>query len=341
MLIFSIQSFLGVNGADWLDHWIPLSMGAIFVAIILNATFLMIGKAFSIKEVEAFAKSEILQTAATAFMALFLITMIDGAFNISQQFIAGTVSCGSEAINIGQDEAKSTLDEAYDAIRCRLQSRAREIAALQGSVNDGAWADFTSLNLRISVFGIAAWQGDWSSNLYQKTEQKRIANNLATVLLIALNAQSAILKYMQANMLSIFIPLGILLRSFYFTRGIGALFISMGIGMYFVFPIFFVLLDPGFVASPSPPPPEPHPQPYCYATMSSTVTLLKSVEDAGIGNTASLAIGATRDNLAKSYITLIMHPLICLFLTMVFVRYMMTVLGGDTLALTKMISKVV
>lgn len=143
-------------------------------------------------------------------------------------------------------------------------------------------------------------------------------------------------------MLDVFLPVGLLLRCFYLTRGAGALMISIGIGMYFIFPVFFVLLDPGF--TPSPPPKAvvlPAQQAYCYATMGNTVSLLNSIQSSGTGTTSTLGVEMDRNDLTESYISLIVHPLVALFLTMVFIRYMMTVLGGDPYELTKMVGKVI
>lgn len=327
-------------------NWLPLTMLAVMTAIIINASFLMIGRAFSIRQLEAFAKSEMLQAAATAFMAIFLVVMVGSAMEVSRQFIASDIICGGELIEIGttnQTELGQTaMDEAYDLIRCRLQQRAQEIAAIQGSIAADSAAEFAALNSAVSLFGITIYKGDWTSALYKRTETMRIVNNLATVLLIGLNAQSILLKYLQMNMLHTFIPVGILLRSFYFTRSPGALMIALGVGMYFLFPIFYVLLDPGFVPSPTPPVlSTPQVQPYCYATMSNTVSILASLEEAGLGSSADLTMSSMRDSISKSYITLMLHPLVALFLTLIFVRYMMGVLGGDTYELTKMVSKVI
>ena len=116
----------------------------------------------------------------------------------------------------------------------------------------------------------------------------------------------------------------------------------MGIGMYFLFPIFFVLLDPGFVASPPPVEPAvPNLNQYCYATMSSTVSVLTSIEAAGLGSSAELTVANVGEELSKSYVSLMLHPLVALFLTLIFVRYMMTMLGGDAYEITKMVSKVI
>ncbi|MBU0532504.1 hypothetical protein KKB44_03350 [Candidatus Micrarchaeota archaeon] len=354
-MIFSIESFYGdLGGSNWESMWLPLCILAVLTSFIIYNILLMFGRAFHIRELETFAKAEMLQSAATAFMAIFLVVMVSSAMQLAATYIAGEIVCGEDVIRIGQidpgatdiertEQAHANMDLAFDAIRCRLQQRAQDIADIQSSLAGiPVWNEFNAMNIGLSSFGITFFKGDWVSDLYESTETKRITNNLATVLLIGLNAQSAILMYIQANMLHVFIPLGILLRSFYFTRGVGALFISVGIGMYFIFPVFFVLLDPGFTAAPPPPPTVTQETPaFCYATMSNTLTMLQTIEAEGTGSTGDLAMASLGEDLSKSYISLILHPLVCLFLTMVFIRYIMSVMGGDTYELTKMITKVV
>jgi len=337
-LIMAAVDFYG----DWYGY-LPLTIGAVIIAITIHSILLMLGRAFTIRELENFAKSEMLQTAATAFMAIFLVMMVGSAMEVSNRFIAGELDCGKKPIHIGETD-ESTMDDAYQAIRCRLQERATAVAEIQEAIlNDvGLQLQFNVLNMQGSVFGITFIKGDWISSVYKETEKARITNNLATVLLIALNAQSSLLEYLRINMLNVFLPFGILLRSFYFTRGAGALFIALGIGMYFIFPIFFVLLDPGFTAAPpSTPTTTGSLETYCYPTMSNAVTMIESVEAAGLGTSSSLGMANIRNELSKSYISIILHPLIALFLTLIFMRYIMSIMGGDTYALTRMVSKVI
>jgi hypothetical protein len=347
MLLLSIQSFygdvVGTNtGLTWSTGWVPLIVLAVIAALTFHTTILMLARAFNIKEIETFAKSEILQTWATAVMAFFLVVMVSSAMQLAASMIHGQLVCGDEVINIDSTDAESAMENAFDAIRCRLQSRASEVAQIQGALAEGSLTEFNRLNIGLSMFGITFFKGDWVGDWYEGVESKRIANNLATVLLIGLNAQSSVLQYIKANALHVFIPVGILLRSFYFTRSVGALFISVGIGMFFIFPVFFVLLDPGFTASTPPTSMLGGQQtPYCYATMSNTVSTIQSSESQGGTAVTNLAMEQLGEDLSKSYISLIIHPLVALFLTMAFVRYIMTVLGGDTYELTKMITKVV
>lgn len=354
MLLLAIDSFFGDIGVDggqnWDLIWLPLCILAVTTALVIYTILLMIGKALYLKELEAFAKSEILQTAATAFMAIFLVLMVNGAMVLTSQFIAGDLTCDGKAIHIpyaqeGQvTKGLDAMSSAFGAIRCRLQSRAVEVASIQCALEVGAGLDFNALNMQASIFGMTFFKGDWYDSLYSPVERKRITNNLATVLLIGLNAQSFLMDYIYANMLHVFIPVGILLRSFYFTRSVGALFISMGIGMYFIFPIFFVLLDPGFTAAAPPLDTLSGPEDkgvYCYPTMSATLSMVQSVESKGGNTITNLQMDQLNSDLSKAYVSLILHPLIAFFLTMVFIKYMMTVLGGDTYDLTRMVTKVV
>jgi hypothetical protein len=356
MIALSAFDFFG----QWYD-WLPLTILAVMVAILINGLLFAIGKGFSFKELETFAMSEMLQAGATAFMAIFLVMMVGGAMSLVQQFIAGDVACGGTTIKISQanpsstpttasevesSQANAAMGKAFDVIRCRLHGRAAEISALQGSIlNDGGvFNSFNALNAFGSLFGIPVFKGDWVNSLYQETETMRLNNNLATVLLIGLNAQYALANYLQANMIQIFIPVGILLRSFYFTRSPGALMIAIGIGMYFLFPAFFIILDPGFIPAPpivTSPLTKEQVQPYCYPSLKNTVTVLATVEGTGLGGTKALTLESVREKLAESYIALMIHPLIALSLTMVFIRYMMSVLGADTYELTKMVGKMI
>lgn len=314
---------------------------AVFTSVIIHTIFLMFAKAFSIREFENYAKSEMLQAAATGIMAVMLLFMVNSALDLSQGLLAGDVYCNGRSLHI--ERGNGAIDQAFGAIRCRMQEKASNVASIQESIlsSSETWAEFNLMNTQMSVLGIPIFRGDWVSSLYQRTENKRIINNLATVLLIGLNAQSSFFEYLRTNMLTVFIPVGIILRSVYFTRSVGALLIAVGIGMYFIFPILFITLDPGFVPSPPPVISPVVVANFCYPTMANTITMLHSLESAGFGSTTNIALSTMSADLSKSYIALIVHPLVVFSITMVFVRYMMNVLGGDTFEIMKMVSKVI
>ena len=61
--------------------------------------------------------------------------------------------------------------------------------------------------------------------------------------LLATYAQRAMLTFAQNNMLTVFLPLGIMARSFPLTRKMGGTIIAMALALYFVYPLTLVLSD--------------------------------------------------------------------------------------------------
>ena len=336
MPLLSTHSFFGEHGAAWLDHWLPLTIFAVITVVLFYNAFLMVARAFGLKDLEREAKSELMQAMATAVMAILLVVLVDGMMTFASSYIHGDLACS------GHTEEITNLDDAFDAIRdCRIKERAVQIANIQGKLagSSSSRSLFNFLNFDLSFFGITVLKGNWLPSIYEDVESRRIVNNLATSLLVSLNAQSFLLNYIKINMLNVFLPLGIILRSFKFTRGIGALFMGLGIGMYFIFPVVFVLLDPGFVETPLPEEPPPQAQQYCYPTMGFATTIFNTMEESGTGTGLDkLTLSNLANSLGQTYVTLIIHPLVSLFITLVFVRYIISILGGDTYSLMKMVS---
>ncbi len=339
MPLLSTHSFFGEHGVAWLDHWLPLTIFAVITVVIFYNAFLMVARAFGLKDLERDAKSELMQAMATAVMAIMLVVLVDGAMTFASSMIHGDLACAEGPEHI------DSLDDAFDAIKdCRIMSRAKQIASIQGKLAAGSSSQalFNFLNFDLSFFGITVLKGNWIPSVYEDIESRRIVNNLATSLLVSLNAQSFLITYIKVNMLNVFLPLGIILRSFKFTRGVGALFIGLAVGMYFIFPVVFVLLDPGFVVTSVPDEPPPQPQQYCYPTMGFATSIFNTMESSGAGSGLDkLTLGSLTNSLGQTYVSLIIHPLVSLFITLVFVRYMVSILGGDTLSLMRMVSKVV
>ena len=256
------------------------------------------------------------------------------------ELLHGDLACAGTAVSI------ASVDDAFDAIKdCRIIPKAEQLNKIQHKIRNDQTSknNMNFLNFDLSFFGITVLKGNWLPDVYQSVESRRIINNLCTSLLVSLNAQSFLLSYIQINMLHVFLPLGIILRSFKFTRGVGALFIALAIGLYFIFPVIFVLLDPGFVATPLPESPAIPPNQYCYPTMGFATTVYNTmVTESGVGTGMdNLSLNNLANSLSQVYLSLVLHPLISLFITLIFVRYMMTILGGDAYAMMKMVSKVI
>ncbi|MBI5046617.1 hypothetical protein HZC07_02700 [Candidatus Micrarchaeota archaeon] len=94
--ILSIQSFLGGQGLTWAGGWLPLVITAFMASVIIHTTLMMFGHAFAVKELEAYAKSEMLQAGATAVLAIFLVTILTSAITVTSSLIPGEIACGQK-----------------------------------------------------------------------------------------------------------------------------------------------------------------------------------------------------------------------------------------------------
>jgi len=340
--LLNVYSFFGENGVAWAYNWLPLTIGAVLTVFIIYNVFFMIARAFGLKDLERESKSEMLQAIATAFMAIFLVFLVESAMVFTGEMIHGDLACAAA----GGTFSISSVDDAFDAIKdCRIVPKAVQLNKIQHKIrNDqNSKNNMNFLNFDLSFFGITVVKGNWYPSVYKSVESRRIVNNLCTSLLVSLNAQSFLLSYIQINMLHVFLPLGIILRSFKFTRGVGALFIGIAIGLYFIFPVVFVLLDPGFVATPLPESPAVQPNQYCYPTMGFATSVYNTmVTDSGVGTGMdNLSLNNLANSLSQTYLSLVLHPLVSLFITLVFVRYLITILGGDAYSMMKMVTKVI
>lgn len=321
--------------AEWESSWLPVVLLASFAAIIFNAIIISLAKGFGFTELERYSTGEFLQVLATLFLAIFLLSFLTIAFNaISDMFGASYVACGGEQITISESGP-------LEAVRCRIENRAEEMAELYEEVYETAEESgvFQLLSTYLSILGLPVFQGSWVTSWYEQAESFRILGNIATQLLISLNAQIVAVRYIEENMLGVILPLGIFFRAIPFTRTIGSFFISLSLASYFVFPVVFVLLDPGLVEV-STVSGISNEFEYCYPTFSGTATIISSTTTAS-STALSINIENAASELSKFYFIVILHPLISLGLTIMFIKYLMDVFSAEAYELMRMLGKVV
>ncbi len=343
VLIFASLSFAPPSYLDTfppiLRDWVPLTILVTFTLIIFYGTILAISHGFNQRELGMHAKSEILQAFATLFIIILMgeilssITAPDNMRNL----IGGEVPCGGETLSI------QNIPNAMDLIKCSLTEKAKVLADLQESSAKASESVLFLLSQQYSVYGVPVFNGQWVTSWYREAENYRIIYTLTTSLLISLNAQIKLVDYVKNNMLVLFLPVGIILRSFYFTRAIGAFFISIAFGLYFIFPLIFTVTDPGFVKSPPAPPPAQTEQAnFCYPTFSgATVVLAATPLGGGAGSGFGLDIKNAASEISKVHTGIILHPFVALAITLVLVRYMTYILGGEPYEMMRYVAKVV
>jgi hypothetical protein len=142
-------------------------------------------------------------------------------------------------------------------------------------------------------------------------------------------------------MLAVFLPVGLILRSFHFTRGVGALFIAVAVGFYFVFPYVFVLTDPSFVKLP---PLQQYPQiagNFCYPTLAGAVAFIATSGAQSGSSVGAPSLQMMSSQFGRLYAALLIHPLIALFITLIVIRYLMYLFGEEGFDVIRAVGKAI
>jgi len=323
--------------------WYTLTVLATFAVLLVYGLFLAIAKSFSLKKLEATSKSEMLQAAANVLMLLVLV----GSLQMAEKFAINYFLGSNSYVHCGSQDIKTTdISSTFQIVQCNFDESAEQIASIQYYID--SYADvpvansFYEKSIMIYMMGINVFRGSWVPSIYKKTEQYRIMNNFSTSILIKINTLLVVIKYISENMLTIFLPLGLLLRAFPYTRGLGALFISIAIGFYFIFPVLFVFMSPNFVHIPNMPDvsqPNSDVQESCYPSFSGVSSAASSSSSSSFSQIAT--IGDAARSIANFNLYISTYPFVVFAITIILVRYLIYIFGGESYAIMRYLAKVV
>ncbi|MFA6328606.1 MAG: hypothetical protein WCY41_04115 [Candidatus Micrarchaeia archaeon] len=336
------------------DSWWSMAITAILICIAFNTLVYMLGTTLESQEIKNYAKAEFLQVSASSLMIFFAVALLfqvtDGGSNDVSAFGfmgdllgngASSISC--TAANGGRFylwKGDSQFGQGpLAAFKCKLQEK---ISAL-----DDAYAKIAKNNQKTErlasttyyLLGVPVWCGDWDLSIHKEVEQAHLIASKIVDLSVSLHAQFVLAEYVQKNMLTVFLPLGLVLRIFPLTRGVGGLFIALGVGFYFVWPAFFLLSDPTFVKA-SNPASQPLQEGICFSGFRGSAVLLAGIVTTTVdGEPSDLSVVEGKELVYTMTIATMFYPFVALVLTLIFVRAMTPLLGGDMGELMKMVSK--
>ncbi|NYZ60626.1 hypothetical protein H0O01_02915 [Candidatus Micrarchaeota archaeon] len=314
--------------------WFVNCLLAIIVVAVIMGTVYAISYAFNFMSLKRFAVSEFYQLAATAVLVIFLVAIVENgqAFFLSKY--GGTVICqGGE------------IDNTVQAAMCRTEERLTYFDKTFNSIKDSS--ELADKELRyyssMSLFGIIFWQGNFDASLHKYVEtQHAIASKLVS-LMISLNSQMFVLKYIKENMLVFFLPLGIVLRTLHFTRGIGGFFIALAVALYFIYPGMLFIMD----ASYAPPPPQApssisNRADLCNIPVFSGMSLGATTAE-GQSTRSAASISVSTSSLAafvsQVFVKLFYDNMVALAIAVTMMRYGTMLLGGDSNVFLQMMGR--
>ncbi|MCX6777289.1 MAG: hypothetical protein NT157_00180, partial [Candidatus Micrarchaeota archaeon] len=163
-----------------------------------------------------------------------------------------------------------------------------------------------------------------------------VCNNY-TWLAMAVYFQINFLQWIETSMFTIYLPIGIVLRIFPYTRGAGGFLIALAIGLYLVYPLLFLIIYANSaVPSGCQAVPIKVTSQVC-ASDPAAFTQLAAVAQAQ----ASLSAGALGGSAGNMIVYGYFYPLVILVVTFAFVRTISPFLGADIAEMGRTLFKVV
>jgi len=203
--------------------WQPVALVAVVTAFLIVALAYMIGVSFNLAGLRKWAKVEFYQALASAILVAFLVLMMDTMLNEGFQTMIGSIN--------PYKKAYAYLDGVMDSLYPIYTSvyKANFIAEFIKSIgiySNGMGLDYAPFELFTSPI----------------VEYLHFEAHIVTVAAIITSTQRALLHLFYNAGFTVFIPAGVLLRIFPWTRGAGGLLIAIGMGLAIVYPTMFTFV---------------------------------------------------------------------------------------------------
>lgn len=218
---------------QWLAGWQGLALIALVISYLIVSLYYMIGKMISSPVVEAKAKNEFYQTFMTTIMAAFLVGMVPVlcAFNLND-------------VGIGMDGNLFDVAEFYVTWVVH-----KSMLVLSQVINWNHIVSIaSSLGMGQTVYGVSITNSPLSG-LGALSNVVNIIMSSTMIAVLAAFAQLVVLKFIYAGMFNILLPVGIICRSFSFTREFGGALIAIAVGFFLFYPLllnvdYFIMGQP-------------------------------------------------------------------------------------------------
>ncbi len=206
--------------------WLELTAQALLLSFMILALMYMIAIGFTINELKFLAQEEFWQLIVTVVMVALLYsthTFFDSLFASPEFGANGGVQKAS--IKISQDII-SKLDLIFENVKDQADDAGRESSI-------SVFCSFMGTSVYVAACGSYRAITPIYSTSYQ----------VLSIALMEEKSLEILLTIGSKYAFTIFLPLGIFLRTFKFTRGAGGFLIALSIAFYFVLPLTVFIFD--------------------------------------------------------------------------------------------------
>jgi len=194
----------------------------IAAAIVLSGIIIGIGRAFGYKKLENFGVEEFFQTIVNAAIIGALAAIIELINQVASGIAEG---CGTDKLIISQ------LVCQFTQINDAIFSLVKEMITLLNTIGY-----YQTLSLNFNIVTIQPF-----ANLAAISSALSMQLLVLQAVLIAINMNITIMNFIGQNALGLILPIGLVFRTFFGTRRLGAFLIGLAIGLYLLYPSFIFI----------------------------------------------------------------------------------------------------
>ena len=192
-------------------------------SIILSGILIGLGKTLNSKRLEHFGTEELIQSVINAALVGAYTAILAAATEISRSIVTGTTCTAGDAIE--------NLQCIFSNLSSEMFSLLTQVIALNQIVSY-----YQTIVLEFSTFSIQPMS-------YLSSISSILTGQILTLqaLLTLAQLQVQLLGFFAPQLLTFFLPVGLIFRSFFSTRKLGGFLIALSIGAYLFYPAFILI----------------------------------------------------------------------------------------------------
>ncbi len=205
-------------------EWVPFAGTSLFLCVLILALLYMVSIAFNLNDLKFLATEESYQLIVT-----LIIIVILGSSEVALNTFSSSIGLSTSLQNASIEIVNSNLNQ-YSSALTSLKTLSVDVGKHSST---SAYCSFAQIGFGVSPCGAFSPIGSTLSMGFQAI----------SVSVAELGSLVTLLKFGKEYAFSLILPLGIILRTFKFSRGAGGLFLGLGVSLYLFLPLSTVFMD--------------------------------------------------------------------------------------------------
>ncbi|NYZ78994.1 hypothetical protein H0N99_02500 [Candidatus Micrarchaeota archaeon] len=222
--------------------WQVVAVGAAVLSILFASLAYLLAHLFRLKEIEVWSKEEVYQALASAFIIAVAVVVVTAIVNFSCSLTDGCPPGGdhiSVAINIMDNMKNKSVEQTQEIFGLAMRVGLIKSMGKYYDFSIGPGSETCLLGYCPTAFG---FRWDMWAGGSVISDSLDYAFSILLPLVSSFFAQLWMLRFIQATLFPSLLALGIILRTFFFTRKVGGLLIAIALGLYTIYPLMYIML---------------------------------------------------------------------------------------------------